>query len=197
MLVLAIACLLLGIGAPRLVGALQQAIAAFAASPTPVPIATNRAWLVAPGGIAQVSPLLLAVLLVAVIVVAAAAVRSRGLVVRRADTWGCGRIRQTPRMEYTSAAFAEPLRRVFSELYRPSEDLSISAHPGSRYFVREISYTARVVPWFEHVFYDPAIRSVRTIATRVRRLQAGSIHLYLLYVTVALLVALTAAWGVR
>ena len=35
---------------------------------------------------------------------------------RVGDTWGCGRIGQTPRMEYTATAFAEPLRRVFAEL---------------------------------------------------------------------------------
>ena len=39
---------------------------------------------------------------------------------RVGDTWGCGRIGQTPRMEYTATAFAEPLRRVFAELYRPT-----------------------------------------------------------------------------
>jgi hypothetical protein len=43
-------------------------------------------------------------------------------------------------MEYTSTAFAEPLRRVFAELYRPTQDLSIDFHPESRYFVQSIEY---------------------------------------------------------
>jgi hydrogenase-4 component B len=198
MLALAIACVVMGLFAPGLMASLQATIAAYATPAVPADAAAaTRVWLVSPGGIAQVSPLLLALLLLAVIVIAAAAVRQRGLAIRYADTWGCGRIRQTPRMEYTSAAFAEPLRRVFSDLYRPTEGLSVSSHPGSRYFVRSISYTTRVVPRFEQVFYDPVIRGTRAIATRVRRLQAGSIHLYLLYVTIALLVALSAAWGAR
>src|SRR5437660_43007 len=54
---------------------------------------------------------------------------------RVSDTWGCGRIAQTPRMEYTASAFAEPLRRVFAELYRPTQDLTVNAHPDSPYFV--------------------------------------------------------------
>ena len=135
-----------------------------------------------------------AALLTSVIVVVAAVIRVRGLVVRSADTWGCGRIRQTPRMEYTSSAFAEPLRRIFSELYRPTEDLSISVHPESPYFVRSITYTSQVVPWLEKAFYDPVIRGTRALATHVRRLQAGSVHVYLLYITGALLVALASAW---
>jgi hydrogenase-4 component B len=97
-------------------------------------------------------------------------------------------------MEYTSSAFAEPLRRVFAELYRPTEDLSVSTHPEASYLVQSMTYSSAVVPWFEQFFYDPVVRSVRWFATRVRRLQAGSLHLYLLYVTTALVVALTAAW---
>ena len=99
--------------------------------------------------------------------------------------------------EETASAFAEPLRRVFSELYRPAEDLSISAHPESRYFVRTITYKSHVVHWFERAFYDPLIRGTRAVATRVRRLQAGSIHLYLLYVATALVLALVSAWWLQ
>ena len=38
---------------------------------------------------------------------------------------------------------------------------------------------------------------VRTLATWIRRLQGGSVHLYLLYVATALLAALAAAWWSR
>ncbi|OGK81101.1 MAG: hydrogenase 4 subunit B [Candidatus Rokubacteria bacterium GWA2_70_23] len=112
---------------------------------------------------------------------------------RVADTWGCGRIGQTARMEYTATAFAEPLRRVFAELYRPSRDLSIDFHPASKYFVQSIEYRSEIHPWFERVLYDPLLHGLRGAATRVRRLQGGSVHLYLVYMTLALLVLLTVA----
>jgi len=112
---------------------------------------------------------------------------------RVADTWGCGRIGQTARMEYTATAFAEPLRRVFAELYRPSRDLSIDFHPESKYFVQSIEYRSKIHPWFERVLYDPLVHLFRAAAARVRRLQAGSVHLYLAYMTLALLALLTAA----
>jgi hypothetical protein len=115
---------------------------------------------------------------------------------RFGDTWGCGRIGQTPRMEYTATAFAEPLRRVFAELYRPSRDLSIDFHPESKYFVQSIEYRSEIHPWFERVLYNPFVHVLRTAAGWVRRLQGGSVHLYLVYMTVALMVLLTVArWG--
>ena len=89
-------------------------------------------------------------------------------------------------MEYTATAFAEPLRRVFAELYRPTEDLSIDFHPESRYFVQSIAYRSEVHPWLERLLYAPVVSLLRWTAFRVRWLQAGSLHLYLLYMILAL-----------
>jgi len=197
MLVLAAACLVLGVASPVVVRGLLVIGESVPGLSAHGAVQAPRFWLTVPGSPTQVSPLMIAALLGAIVVVAAVVLRMRGLALRRADTWGCGRIGQTPRMEYTASAFAEPLRRVFSELYRPAEDLSISAHPESRYFVRTITYTSHVVPWFERAFYDPLIRGTRAVATRVRRLQAGSIHLYLLYVATALVLALVSAWWLQ
>jgi hydrogenase-4 component B len=197
MAVLAVGCLGLGLAAPRLAGALSAVVVTGFAPRTGAAIVASPVWLAAPGGLARVSPLVIAVLLIAAGAIAIAAVRAGRLRLRRADTWGCGRIRQTPRMEYTSSAFAEPLRRIFSEVYRPTQDLSVSVHPDSRYVVREITYRSAVVPWLEHTLYEPVTRGARAAATQVRRLQAGSIHLYLLYVVTALLAALAAAWWVE
>jgi hypothetical protein len=147
-------------------------------------------WIEGPQGLAQVSPLLLAAGLAAVVLIGWWVVRQALHTSRVTETWGCGRIGQTPRMEYTASAFAEPLRRVFAELYRPAEDLTVSTHPESQYFVRSITYKSEVHPWFETVIYDPVIRLAHQASAQVRRLQAGSAHLYLLYVVAALLAAL-------
>ena len=82
---------------------------------------------------------------------------------------------------------------MFAEVYRPTEDLSIDFHPASKYFVQSIEYRSGIHPWFERHLYAPAMRLIRVIARRVRRLQAGSLHLYLAYMTLALLVLLVAA----
>jgi hypothetical protein len=198
MLVLAGGCIALGLAAPSVIQGLSRVLDSIPALAAGEPMSPSpRLWLTVPTGSAQVSPLLMAGWLVGIGVSVLSVIQVRGLRVRRAATWGCGRISQTPRMEYTASAFAEPLRRVFAELYRPTQDLSVSVHPESRYVVQSITYTSEVVPWFERVFYDPMIRSTRTLATQVRRLQAGSLHLYLLYVAMALLVALASAWWVK
>jgi hydrogenase-4 component B len=195
MWLLAAACVLLGLGASLVVPVLYRIVGTVDG---PALGATRRLspdwWIVSPQGLGAVSPALLAALLLAVmlgaLVVALGAIRRT----RLADTWGCGRIVQTARMEYTSAAFAQPLLRVFAEFYRPTKDLTVSTHPESRYFVRSITYASEVQPWFEMAIFDPIFRLVRLASARVRQLQAGSAHLYLLYLVVALLGALASVW---
>ena len=141
------------------------------------------------------SPLLaggLLILLALIPLVLRLAGKERGI--RFGDTWGCGRIGQTPRMQYTATAFAEPLRRVFAELYRPTQDLSIDFHPESKYFVQSIEYQSEIHPWFEKLLYQPLIGMFGRIADRVRRIQAGWLGLYLAYMLIGLIALLVLAW---
>ena len=108
-------------------------------------------------------------------------------------SWGCGRIGQTPRMEYTATSFAEPLRRIFAALYRPTKKLSIDFHPESKYFVESIEYRSEITPWFEKMLYYPFLDFIQMLSTLIRRLQSGSLHLYLAYISIALLVLLLVA----
>jgi hydrogenase-4 component B len=189
---LALACVALGVLPTLVVPVLGMAVAGFGALPHDHVSGMPRLTLDVPGAVGAISPGALAaglVLVPAAVVVAfrfGAADRRR----RVGDTWGCGRIGQTPRMEYTATAFAEPLRRVFAELYRPTEDLSIDFHPESRYFVQSIAYRTEVHPWFERHLYAPVVSFLRRTAFRIRWLQAGSLHLYLLYMILALVVLL-------
>lgn len=195
MAVLAGGCVVFGLAAPTIIHGMYRILDSVpglsTGEPGPQP---SPLWLMVPSGSAQVSPFVMAVMLAAIGLVVLLATKARGFQIRRADTWGCGRIGQTPRMEYTASAFAEPLRRIFAELYRPTEDLSVSVHPKASYLIQSITYSSEVVPWFEKALYDPVTLGVRKLATQVRRLQAGSLHLYLLYVATALVVALVSAW---
>jgi hypothetical protein len=60
--------------------------------------------------------------------------------------------------------------------------------------VQSITFRSDVRPWFEHVLYTPVVRAIRATAVTVRRLQAGSVHLYLVYLAAALLAALAFVW---
>ena len=112
---------------------------------------------------------------------------------RLSDSWGCGRVGQTARMEYTATAFAEPLKRVFAEIYQPMKELTVDFHPGSKYFVQSIEYRSEITPWFDQSLYRPFLESATFIAQQVRRLQAGSLHLYLLYIAIVLALLLVVA----
>ncbi len=112
---------------------------------------------------------------------------------RISDTWGCGRVGQTPRMEYTATSFAEPLLRVFAEIYRPTKDVTIDFHPESKYFVQSIEYKSDIRPWFEEFIYDPILNKIREWSHRVRQLQSGSLHGYIAYLFIILSVLLVSA----
>ncbi|HEU5197901.1 MAG TPA: proton-conducting transporter membrane subunit, partial [Methylomirabilota bacterium] len=199
MVTLATLCALLGLGAAFVLPALGAVLAGYAGLPKSVPALTAGALLLPPGGAVSMSPAWVATGLLLVMGGAWLALRlgaARGL--RVGDTWGCGRIGQTARMEYTSTAYAEPLRRVFAELYRPTEDLTVDVHPESRYFVQSRTYRSEIAPWFERHAYAPLVRWVAAGAARTRAIQSGSAHVYLAYLGVALLalLAISLAWRI-
>jgi NADH:ubiquinone oxidoreductase subunit 5 (subunit L)/multisubunit Na+/H+ antiporter MnhA subunit len=198
MVVLAALCAVLGLGAALVLPILGTVLGGYAGLPRAVPPLTAGLRLLPPGGGAPMSPALVALALALAMAAAWLGVRAgaaRGL--RVGDTWGCGRIGQTPRMEYTSTAYAEPLRRVFAELYRPTEDLTVDVHPESRYFVQAKAYRSEIVPWFERYVYGPLVARVAAIAAHTRALQSGSAHAYLAYLVVALLalLAISLVWS--
>ncbi len=195
MAALALTCVALGLAPSFLVpvfGAVLPAGGGFA--PAAVTFTLGLPLRV-PGAVGEMSPPLLALGLLLLLALVPLGLRLAGAErrLRVGDTWGCGRIGQTPRMEYTATAFAEPLRRVFAGLYRPTRDLSIDFHPESKYFVQSIEYRSEIHPWFERVLYDPLRRGLRVASTWTRRLQGGSLHLYLVYMTLALIALLTLA----
>jgi hydrogenase-4 component B len=199
MAVLALACVVLGAAASAVVPALGRALAGVGGM-SPAPIAWSFGLpLKIPGAVGRISPapLLLGVVLLLGLIPLILRLAGVNRALRVAETWGCGRIVQTPRMQYTATAFAEPLRRVFAELYRPTEDVSIDFHPESRYFVQSIAYRARILPWFERYLYEPVLARVTGWAGRVRAIQSGSLHAYLTYLVAALviLLGLLMVWG--
>jgi hypothetical protein len=189
---LAAACIGLGLAAFAVVPALGTLVAGLGAVPAPAPALTLAPPLGVPGAAGTMSPTFLGLGLVLILAAVVLGLRLFGAAraLRVSATWGCGRVAQTPRMQYTATAFAEPLRRVFAGLYRPTEDVSVDFHPGSRYFVQSIAYRAHILPWFERYLYDPVLAGVKVLAARVRALQSGSVHAYLAYVVGALVLLL-------
>jgi hydrogenase-4 component B len=194
MVAAAAACAGLALGASWVVPALGAVAATLVPAPPPV---TLGAWLTleVSGEFATLSVPVVAlalasgVLLPLVLLVVARA-RPRP---RRYETWSCGRLLQTARMEYTATAFADPFTRVFDFFYRPVKQLDIDRHPESRFFVRRIRYENPTSFIVDEWLYGPLARVLRAAARRAAVVQSGSPNLYLAYVLAALLALLLLA----
>jgi len=109
----------------------------------------------------------------------------------RYNTWDCGYYALDARTEYTATAFSKPFRIAFSFFlmpYRKSKKLW-----DSFYHVRSFTYETHTTPVFERHFYEPLLGVIYYIAVKFRKIQPGSINLYLLYIflTIVILVAIT------
>ena len=197
MALLALACVGLGVAPFAVVPVLGRILAGLGGLPDTRAEFTLNVSLQTPSAFGQMSPTLMAfgLLLLLGLVPSVLWLFRLNTQRRLSDSWGCGRVGQTARMEYTATAFAEPLKRVFAEIYRPMKELTVDFHPESKYFVQSIDYRSEITPWFDRALYRPFLQSATFVAQQVRRLQAGSLHLYLLYIAVALtLLLIVARW---
>jgi hydrogenase-4 component B len=102
-------------------------------------------------------------------------------------TWDCGYGDLPARAEETGTSFSEPIARIFAPLlqYRISTEIK---GRDKRHFPEVIKFELDTKPILEEKLYRPMIGLFQGMAKALARLQTGSIHLYLLYVFVTLLV---------
>ena len=195
MILLAAGCAVLGL-APRVVGVgLARAVAVLGPVADGAPFRGSTLSVTLAGISASLAPVVLAAGLVGAVVATLGALRLLGAPRsrRRAENWGCGRSVQTARMEYTASSFAEPLTRVFDDVLRPDLDVDISHTVESRYYVEAIRYRHQITDAAETRVYAPLLAGVAWLGRAARGVQNGSVHRYLGYMFVALLVVLVLA----
>ncbi|MEP7018564.1 MAG: proton-conducting transporter membrane subunit [Actinomycetota bacterium] len=107
--------------------------------------------------------------------------------------WACGAEGLSPRMQYTATSFAEPLQRVFDDILRPDTDVEVTHFAESQYLVEKVTYRTRLDDPVEQRFYMPVVRAVTGWAQWVRRAHNGSIHVYLSYGALGMLIVLLVA----
>ena len=96
-------------------------------------------------------------------------------------------------MQYTATSFAEPLQRVFDDILRPDTDVEVTHFAESHYLVEKVTYRTLLTDPVEQRYYTPVVRAVTSWAGLVRRAHNGSVHLYLAYGALGLLVVLLVA----
>lgn len=107
----------------------------------------------------------------------------------RGPSWDCGLPGLGPEHEYTATAFSKPIRMVFAALYQPRREIQ-AVFDISPYFPKSIRFESEIEPTFENRLYRPVQSLVYWVSSRMRAIQAGSVHLYLTYIFVTLILLL-------
>ncbi len=149
-----------------------------------------------PGVSGSIAPGVIAVSVVAAALVATGLARSRSR--RRpapvvSPLWACGADELTERMQYTATSFAEPLQRVFDDVLRPDTGIEVTHTAESRFMAERITYRTAITDTIELRLYTPVVAAIVAVAGLVRRAHTGSVHLYLAYGALGVLIVLVVA----
>jgi len=198
MAALALVCVLLGLGAAWFLPVFDpiiQQVLGFAVSPN---LVAGNGLILTAGSLrsGSVSTAVMAVLLMLLgampllgwLVWGRKSTRAAG------PAWDCGLPGLTAENEYTATAFSKPLRMIFAALFRPRREIQAEFEV-SPYYPKAIRFESEIEPTFEKHVYDPLRHSVLAAASWMRRIQTGSIHAYLTYIFVTLVLLLL--FGVR
>jgi formate hydrogenlyase subunit 3/multisubunit Na+/H+ antiporter MnhD subunit len=106
-----------------------------------------------------------------------------------AGTWGCGYVRPTARMQYTGRSFAQVMaEHLLPRFLRPHR-----RRPAVRgLFPSPGHFEADSPDPLSHKVYEPFFHSWADRFSKLRVLQQGKVHVYLVYIL--LVVVLTLAW---
>ena len=110
---------------------------------------------------------------------------------RRAPTWTCGIVPE-PTFEYTATSYAKLIRLYFGGILRPVREITVELHPGTP-LPRTVRYTGEARNVLDERLYAPLHRTAVGGAQLARRLQNGSLQLYLAYTVAAVVILLVLA----
>ena len=184
MLLLAALCLIIGLAVGFAVRFLEPAVAmltdpvaAAEATRWTYPISVGAVWLTLVG-------------LVAGLVWARRRLLAKRSV-RETVTWDCGYAAPTARMQYTATGFAQPLTHGAQAILRSH----LVFHPPRGIFPDSASFHSETPDIARTSLFDPLFKKTAHLLGRLRWLQQGQVHLYILYIVVVLMVLL--AWALR
>lgn len=174
-------CLALGLGAPLLLLPLDRLAAAWLRSPG----ARGLLWSTTGMDTLMLSAMGTLLLMVAALLARALGRRLSVMPRRPDDTWGCGYLAPTPRMQYTGLSLAG----WFTELVPWSRGRGGRV---SGLFPHESTFHAESADALQEGLVEPRLKRLAERLMAFRRLQHGLLPLYLLYILVALVAAF--AW---
>jgi len=194
MVALAAACVGLGLAAGPVaagIAGIAAGVVGSVAAAAPAPAATTAVTSVGPGlGGAVYAAGAIGLLLFAV-ASATWFVGIRPRPARRVPTWTCGIVPE-PAFEYTATSYGKLIRLYFGRILRPTREITVELHPGTP-FPRTVRYHGEARHVVDERVYEPLHRMAVGAAQMARRLQNGSLQLYLAYTVAALVILLVLA----
>ncbi|HAK93494.1 MAG TPA: oxidoreductase [Planctomycetes bacterium] len=186
MLALAAACVAIGLGAFALMPFLAPAVGIITGTPAelfaqPLAEAGRLLLVIALASAALILATALAALLRARLL--------RGRAVTRAATWDCGYAAPTARMQYTGSSFAQPLL----DLFRPFLRVRTELRPPEGLFPKKASFATHADDAARERIFAPIFAFVDSLFSRLRWVQEGRVHVYVLYIALTLLALLVFA----
>lgn len=197
MLLLALLCLLLGIGATQVAPVIGRIAASLIAAPSVSTLQVAQGAVLFPQQSSQAMLSTLAIffgLLILPLVILLVASRYKGsrLAFRHGgDPWACGYAYEQA-MTVSAGGFTQPLRVMFAPLYRMRKKLDPAPMMQSA-LEHSISGATRVEPLWDDKIVAPLIRLIQWLSQRIQWLQQGDFRLYCLYVVAALVILLIVA----
>jgi hydrogenase-4 component B len=110
----------------------------------------------------------------------------RGRQIASSVTWDCGYAAPSPRMQYTAASFARPLTDLFGVILQTRRHFA----PPAGLFPSGGSLETETPDAARETLFRPAFTSVAWALSKLRWLQTGNAHLYVLYIALTLVVLL-------
>ena len=105
---------------------------------------------------------------------------------RRAVTWDCGFAKPTARMQYTATAFVQPLADLFNGVLRQKKEI---VKPASL-FPMDSSIDVAAPDGGSRWLWGPLFQIANHISNKVKHLQSGLLHVYILIMVLAILLML-------
>jgi hydrogenase-4 component B len=108
--------------------------------------------------------------------------------VKIGEIWDCGYNSITPRMEITATGFSRSIIMIFKGIFQPTMQHDVEyVDANIRYFSKSKTVILGIVDIYEKYFYHPFDRLLNKLSLQVRRIQAGNINAYILYIIIILL----------
>ncbi|CNH67259.1 hydrogenase 4 subunit B [Yersinia intermedia] len=197
MLLLALLCLALGIGATQVAPVIARIASSLIAAPEAQTLQVAQGAVLFPqhSSQAMLSTLYIffgLLILPLVILLIASLYKGSRLAFRHSgDPWACGYAYEQA-MTVSAGGFTQPLRMMFAPLYRMRKTLD-PAPMMQRALEHSVNGAGRVEPLWDDKIVAPLIRLIQWLSQRIQWLQQGDFRLYCLYVVAALVTLLIIA----